>query len=48
MADMDEEQVSIRFNDVIVVNGIFWVDSWRWRLVGTEVPCSEDGREGLV
>lgn len=40
-----EEQVSIRFSDVIVSNGVFWVNSWRW-LVGTEVPCSEDGKEG--
>jgi hypothetical protein len=38
----DEEQVSIRFSDVLVSNGLFWVD---WRLVGTEVPCSEDGKE---
>ena len=40
----DEEQVSIRFSDVIEANGFFWVVSWRW-LVGTEVPCSEDGKE---
>ena len=45
MADMDEEQVSIRFSDVIEANGVFWVVSW-WRLVGTEVPYSEDGKEG--
>ena len=38
----DEEQVSIRFSDVIVSNGLFWVD---WRLVGTEVPCSEGKAE---
>lgn len=37
----DEEQVSIRFSDVIKSNGIFWVDSWWWLAVGTEVPCSE-------
>ena len=45
MADMDEEQVSIRFSDVIEANGVFWVVSW---LVGTEVPCSEDGKENQI
>ena len=45
MADMDEEQVSIRFSDVIEANDVFWVVSWWW-LVGTEVPCSEDEKEG--
>ena len=30
MADMDEEQVSIRFSDVIEANGDFWVVSWLW------------------
>lgn len=42
----DEEQVSIRFSDVIEANGVFWVDRCWWWLVGTEVPCSEDGKEG--
>ncbi len=41
----DEEQVSIRFSDVIKANGIFWVVSWWW-LDGIEDPCSEDGKEG--
>ena len=45
MADMDEEQVSIRFSDVIEANGVFWIVSWWSWLVGTEVPCSEDGKE---
>lgn len=48
MADMDEEQVSIRFSDVIEANGFFWVVSCWWRLVGTEVPCSEDGKENQI
>lgn len=30
MADMDKEQVSIRFSDVIEANGVFWVVSWLW------------------
>ena len=48
MADMDEEQVSIRFSDVIEANDVFWVVSWRWRLVGPEAPCSEDGKENQI
>lgn len=44
----DEEQVSIRFSDVIEANGVFWVNSCWWRLVGTEVPSSEDGKENQI
>lgn len=38
--------VEARFSDVIEGNSAFWVISWLWLEVGTEGPCSEDGREG--
>ena len=39
--EADEEQVSIRFSDAIEANGVFWFDSYWWRLAFViEVPCS--------